>query len=321
MIETPLSWWITFNAAVLALLAMDLFVFHRQPKAMSLRSASVMSLVWVLLSLSFCAWIWHTCGSKSGMEFLTGYLVEYSLSVDNIFVFVMLFSFFRVPAEHQYRVLFWGVLGAIIMRGALIGVGVMLVQRFHWVLYIFGAFLVFTGLKMLLSKQDELAEPSNNSVLRLLRRCLPLSNEYHGKNFMVRQGGRWMFTPLAVVLVMVETTDLIFALDSIPAIFAITQDPFLVYSSNICAILGLRALYFVLAGCVHEFIFLKAGLSIVLTFIGCRMLSEPFFHIPTPVALGIVGAILTTSIVTSIAVKRWNARRSSSSGSETQPPS
>ncbi len=305
LMETRIEHWLLFNAAVVVLLALDLFLLHRKPKAMSVRNALTMSAMWIVLSLSFCGWIWHQGGSAKGMEFLTGYLIEYSLSVDNIFVFVVLFSFFRVPAEFQYRVLFWGVLGAIIMRGALISVGVAMVKEFEWVLYIFGVFLIFTGMKLFFSKEDSDFEPDKNPVMRLCKKLFPITNEYHGKSFTARIDGRRVLTPLAIVLILVESTDLMFALDSIPAIFAVTQDPFIVYTSNICAILGLRALYFVLAGFVHEFIYLKAGLSVVLTFIGVKMLISPFFHIPTSISLAVVAGVLTTAVVTSIAVKRW----------------
>jgi tellurite resistance protein TerC len=304
MNTVPLEFWIMFNALVLCLLALDLFVFHRKAHAISAREAAFTSAVWISLSCLFGMWVWKYRGSASGLEFFTGYLIEYSLSVDNIFIFVLIFSYFRVPPETQHRVLFWGVLGALVMRGTMIAIGSALISRFHWVLYLFGAFLVFTGIKMLVHREDDEMDLEKNPLLSYARRHLPLSGAYEGSRFMVRHEGRRLFTPLMLVLIMVESTDLIFAVDSIPAIFAVTQDPFIVYTSNVCAILGLRSLYFLLARVVHKFVYLKIGLSIVLTFIGCKMLLADVYKISTPFSLLVVGAVLAVSVGVSLIKNR-----------------
>ena len=297
--------WVGFNALVLALLALDLFVFHREAHEVRVKEAAAWSIFWVLLSLAFGAGVCHFRGSEAGLEFLTGYLIEKALSVDNIFVFVLIFSYFGVPQKYQHRVLFWGVLGALLMRGTMIGAGALLIRRFHWILYVFGAFLVFTGIRMARGEEHDI-EPEANPVLRLVRRYLPVTTTYHGQHFFVKEPVgkegrlRRVATPLFVVLVLVETTDLIFAIDSIPAIFAITQDPFIVYTSNILAILGLRSLYFLLAGIIHRFHYLQLGLSLVLVFIGVKMLLSDVIHVPTPVALGVVAVVLGTSVAVSL---------------------
>lgn len=309
--------WVGFNLFVLALLAIDLGVFHREAHEVSLREAAIWSVVWISLALLFNLGLylfWDTImpnsslsASDAGLAFLTGYLIEKALSVDNIFVFVLIFSYFAVPAKYQHRVLFWGILGALIMRGTMILAGAALIKQFHWIIWIFGAFLIFTGIRMA-TAQDEQIEPEKNPVVRLFRRFMPISDRYDGQKFFTRQNGVLMATPLLLVLVMVETTDLIFAIDSIPAIFAVTQDPFIVYTSNVCAILGLRALYFVLAGVVHLFHYLKLGLSVVLAFVGVKMLlpdlSEAIvgvsWKIPTGVSLGVVATIIAVSIIASL---------------------
>jgi tellurite resistance protein TerC len=244
-------------------------------------------------------------GPESGLEFLTGYLIEYALSVDNIFVFVLIFSYFSVPEKYQHRVLFWGIIGALVLRGAMIVAGSALVTRFAWTLYIFGAFLLFTGLRMALQKDGAAYNPERDPVLRLARKVVPVTPDYRGDKFFVQEPDargrkRYFATPLFIVLLIVDTTDIIFATDSIPAIFAVTRDPFIVYTSNICAVLGLRALYFLLAGVVDKFVYLKLGLSIVLAFIGAKMLLEAFIHIPIVAALGVVGLVLGTSILASM---------------------
>jgi tellurite resistance protein TerC len=299
--------WIGFNVAVLAILALDLGVLHRREQKVSLREAATWSGVWIALSLCFALAIYLTMGKESGLEFLTGYLIEYALSVDNIFVFVLIFSYFQVPEKYQHRVLFWGIIGALLLRGIMIVAGSALVTRFSWTLYIFGAFLVVTGIRMALQKDAPAYNPDHDPVLRLTRRVIPVTAEYHGDSFFVRQPAadgrpRLMATPLFVVMIIVNTTDIIFATDSIPAIFAITRDPFIVYTSNICAVLGLRALYFLLAGVVDKFVYLKLGLSIVLIFIGLKMLLEAFIHIPILASLAAVGLVLGTSIWASV---RW----------------
>ena len=297
--------WIGFNVVVLAILALDLGVLHRREAKVSVREAATWSGVWVGLSLCFAFAVYRTMGRESGLEFLTGYLIEYALSVDNIFVFVLIFSYFNVPEKYQHRVLFWGIVGALVLRGVMIVAGSALVTRFSWTLYIFGAFLVFTGLRMALQKDDAAYNPEHDPVLRLSRKLLPVTNDYHGDSFFVRRldkdgTSRLAATPLFIVMVIVNTTDIIFATDSIPAIFAVTRDPFIVYTSNICAVLGLRALYFLLAGVVDKFVYLKLGLSIILIFIGLKMLLEAFVHIPIVASLGVVGAVLGTSIFASV---------------------
>jgi TerC family integral membrane protein len=271
----------------------------------SVREAATWSAVWVALSLSFAFAIYLTMGKEPGLEFLTGYLIEYALSVDNIFVFVLIFSYFSVPEKYQHRVLFWGIIGALVLRGVMIIAGSALVTRFAWTLYIFGAFLVFTGIRMALSKDEAAYNPEHDPVLRLTRKLIPVTTDYRGDKFFVKEPDakgvqRLTATPLFVVMLIVNTTDIIFATDSIPAIFAVTRDPFIVYTSNICAVLGLRALYFLLAGIVDKFVYLKLGLAVVLIFIGLKMLLESFIHIPIVASLGTVGGILGASIIASI---------------------
>ena len=300
-------WWVAFNALVLSLLALDLGVFHRHARAVTMREALGWCVVWVSLAITFGLGIWATMGSQSSLEFFAGYLVEQALSVDNLFVFILIFGFFRVPAELQHRVLFWGILGALVMRGFMIAVGAVLLARFHWVIYIFGAFLLFTGIKMAFSG-DSTIEPESNPVIRLVRRFFPVTTRFHGESFFVRESVRpgdqvqWMATPLFVVLALVETTDVVFALDSIPAIFGVTRDPFLVYTSNVFAILGLRSMYFVLAGVIGKFHLLKYGLSVVLAFVGVKMLLSEHYPIPIGIALGVVGGVLLGSVLLSLVI-------------------
>ena len=295
--------WISFNLFVVAMLAVDLLVFHKDAHEVSLKEAAAWSVVWIALALAFGAGVSVRMGPEPGLQFFTGYLIEKALSVDNIFVFVLIFSYFRVPPRYQHRVLFWGILGALVMRGAMIAAGAYLIHQFHWIVYVFGAFLVFTGIRMATQTEHDI-EPESNPVIRLVKRLLPVTNVYHGQNFFVREkvDGRMraVATPLFVVLVLVETTDLIFAVDSIPAIFAITQDPFIVYTSNIFAILGLRALYFMLAGVIHKFHYLKLGLSAVLVFVGAKMLMVDIFPIPVGVSLGVIALVLGGSVGASL---------------------
>jgi tellurite resistance protein TerC len=298
-VATNIWFWILFNIFVLGLLALDLGVFHRHDHAVTMKEASIWTVVWISISLLFNVGVYFFAGPEPALQFLTGYLIEKSLSVDNIFVFVVLFSYFHVPVIYQHRVLFWGIIGALIMRGILIGVGAFLITQFHWVIYIFGAFLIFTGIRMAVQKGDHV-EVESNSVVKLLRRVMPVTSSYHGHDFFVRQAGKLFATPLFVVLLVVETTDLIFALDSIPAIFAVTTDPFLVYTSNVFAILGLRSLYFLLAEVVTKFRFLKIGLSAILVFVGVKMLIEEFYHIPIVTSLVVIASILTISIIASL---------------------
>lgn len=301
--------WVGFNLFVLGMLAIDLGIFHRKSHAVSIKEATIWSIVWISLSLLFnlgLYFFWETIApessysnSEAALAFLTGYLIEKSLSVDNIFVFVLLFTFFAVPAAYQHRVLFWGIIGALIMRGTLIAVGAALLKEFHWVIYVFGAFLIYTGFRMASHKETEL-NPDQNLLLRMFRRLMPITETYEGDQFFVRRAARLLATPLFVVLLVVESTDLVFAVDSIPAIFAVTDNAFIVYTSNVFAILGLRSLYFLLAGVVDKFHYLKLGLSVVLVFVGIKMVIVDFYKIPTLLSLGVVATILTTSIVASL---------------------
>jgi tellurite resistance protein TerC len=315
--------WAGFIACVLFFLAMDLGVFHREARVVSIREASLWTTLWVSLSLLFALGLRFTRGTEEPLEFLTGYLIELSLSMDNVFVIALIFAYFRVPAAYQHRVLFWGILGALIMRGVMIAAGAALVQRFMWTLYLFGAFLFFTGLKMLFAS-DEGVHPEKNPILRLARCVFPVSQAFDGQRFFTVVNGQRALTPLALVLLMVETTDLIFAVDSIPAIFAVTQKPFIVFTSNVFAILGLRSMYFLLAGAMRYFLYLKAGLALVLVFIGTKMLIDPHgpepeywfqVHIPISISLAVVAAIILTSMVVSLVV----ARRQASSGPPPAP--
>jgi tellurite resistance protein TerC len=299
MPETSLWLWAGFNLFVLGMLALDLGVFHRKAHAVSIREATVWSLVWVALALTFNAGIWGLAGSDKAVEFFTGYLIEKSLSVDNIFVFALIFNYFAVPARVQHRVLFWGVLGALVLRAVFILTGAALLAAFHWIIYLFGAFLIVTGLKMALHRDEEI-HPEKNPLLRLVRRLVPVTGDYREGRFFVREEGKRMATPLFLVLVLVESTDVVFAVDSIPAIFAVTLDPFIVYTSNVFAILGLRSLYFVLAGVMQKFVYLKLGLSAVLVFVGVKMVLADVYEIPSLVSLAVVAALLTISIVASL---------------------
>jgi tellurite resistance protein TerC len=290
--------WLGFTAVILVLLALDLGVFHRKVSEVRPREALLWTLAWIGLALAFNVWIYFRFGPQSGLEFLTGYLIEEALSVDNLFVFLVIFSYFSVPPAYQHRVLFWGILGAIVLRAVFILLGAVLLSAFHWVLYVFGAFLVFTGIRLLAHGSAEV-NPERSVLLRLFRRMLPTASEYHGARFIVRVNGRAHATPLLLVLLVVEATDVVFALDSIPAIFAVTDDPFLVYTSNIFAILGLRSLYFLLAGAIDRFRYLKVGLGLVLVFVGVKMLVRDYYKIPIGVSLGAICVLLGASIVAS----------------------
>jgi len=302
--------WAGFVLCILFFLALDLGVFHRESHVVKFKEALAWSVVWVTLSLLFAGALVFTRGRTEAVEFVTGYIIELSLSMDNVFVIALIFAYFRVPPQFQHRVLFWGILGALVMRGAMILAGAALIQRFQWTLYLFGAFIVFTGIKMLVTDEKEV-HPEKNPVIRLARKIFPVADQLHGEKFIVRVNGRTLLTTLALVLIMVETTDLIFALDSIPAIFAVTTKPFIVFTSNVFAILGLRSLYFVLAGAIEYFRYLKIGLSVVLVFIGAKMLLAPhgaeesaryWFQVDIPIvtSLLVVAAILAVSIALSI---------------------
>ena len=292
---TSIWFWVAFHVGVFVAIGVDLLTFHRRGRELSMAAAGRRSLLWVVVSLAFNAVVWRVKGPHHGLDFLTGYLIEYSLSMDNIFVFVLIFTHFRVPPVAQHRVLVWGIIGALIMRGTMILFGIALVQRFHFVLYIFGLFLLITAARMLFSKHPAL-DFRETRLMRFLRRILPITHEFHNQDFKVRVDGRWMLTPLALTMIVIEITDLAFAVDSIPAIFAITQDPFIVYTSNICAILGLRSLYFLLAGLMNRFIYLRTGLALVLGFVGLKMITAEYLPFPRVVSLGIIVLILGTTI-------------------------
>lgn len=307
--QTPLWFWLLFNALILALLALDLGVFHRKQREIKVGEALKMSFGYFLLAGLFCAGIFHFRGPDAGYQFMTGYLIEWSLSVDNIFVFVLIFSHFAVPPQYQHRVLFWGIMGALLMRGMMIWAGTHLIQSFHWVVFVFGAFLVASGVKMFLAA-DAKPDMANNRIVRFMRTRFRVTETYEGQRFVVRRAGKLWITPLAIVLVLIELTDLIFALDSIPAIFAVSQDPFIVYTANVFAILGLRALYFALAGVIHRFHYLKYGLAIVLGVVGVKMILNGIYgekFLPTEWALAITAVLIVGSILLSLAKTRARA--------------
>jgi len=298
--------WVLFLAFVLAMLVLDLGVFHRKAEVIGFKKAMRWSAFWVSLAVGFALLVYLWRGQHSTLEFVTGYLIELSLSVDNLFVFLMLFAYFRVPGERQYKVLFWGIIGALVMRAAFIAAGVALIQTFRWIIYIFGAILIWSGFK-LLRAEDRHVDPEKNPVLRLFRRWMPVTENYVDGKFFIRREGRSFATPLFVVLLVVETTDLMFAVDSIPAILAITQDPFIIYTSNVFAILGLRSLYFSLAGMMTMFHYLNYGLSIILIFVGMKMLASRFVHVPIVLALGVVAGVLAVSVIASLLFPRKQA--------------
>ena len=309
-----ISIWLAFLLFVLTMVALDLGVFHREDKAPTVRNAVGWTLVWVALALIFNAIVYqlyehnyswaslateHLTGREAASQFLLGYVLEKSLSVDNIFVIAMIFAYFRVPLELQHRVLFWGILGAVVLRGVMIGLGAVLINRFDWITYLFGALLIYTAVKMLLLRQ-ETVDPGENSLARLAQRWLPFTNRFHGRHFFVRVGGRHVATPLFLALLLVESSDVMFAVDSIPAVFAVTRDPFIVFTSNIFAILGLRSLYFVLAGYMERFRYLKSALVFVLVFVGIKMMLSNHYEIPDGVSMAIILGILVVGVLASI---------------------
>ncbi|WP_395693419.1 TerC family protein [Nocardioides sp.] len=303
--DVPLWAWGAVLAVIVGMLAVDLLA-HRKAHVVSVREAAAWSAVWVALGLAFGGVVWAVWGAGAGGEYFSGYLIEKSLAVDNVFVFALIFSAFAVPPAFQHRVLFYGVLGALVMRAAFIAGGVALLDRFHWVLYVFGAFLVLTGIKML-RQHDQHPDPTRSRTFRLVRRVLPTTDEYAGQRFWVRQGTRWVATPLFVVLVLVEVTDVVFAVDSIPAILAVTQEPFLVFTSNAFAILGLRAMYFLLADLMHRFVYLKVGLAAILVLVGVKMLLLDVVKVPTALSLGLISLFLVTAVVASLVRTRGTA--------------
>jgi tellurite resistance protein TerC len=301
--QNEVLWWVAFNIFVVAMLALDLGVFHRKAHVIQIKEALGWSAAWILLSLLFNLGIYFWRGPETALEFLTGYLIEKSLSVDNIFVFVLIFSYFRIPSLYQHKVLFWGIVGALILRAIFIAGGITLMEKFHWTIYIFGGLLMATGIRMGLQKHKEI-HPEKNPVLRLFRRFMPVTDDMEEGRFFVRRGGRYAATPVFITVLVVETTDLIFAVDSIPAILAITSDPFIVYTSNVFAILGLRAIYFAIAGMVQRFQYLHYGLSAILVFVGMKMLLSGVYKIPVGLALGVVAMILFVSVAASITRSR-----------------
>jgi len=319
--------WVGFIVCVIIFLALDLGVFHRRAHVVRFREALLWTSVWFCLAMLFAFWIRTTQGQKEGLQFVTGYLIELSLSMDNVFVIALIFGYFRIPSEYQHRVLFWGILGALIMRGFMIGIGVALITLLNWILYVFGALLVFSGIKMMLVETE--VEPEKNWVIRLVRKFYPVAPQLDGHKFITHWGGKRALTPLALVLLMVETTDLIFAVDSIPAVFAVTKIPFIVFTSNVFAILGLRSLYFVLAGAISYFRYLKVGLSAVLIFIGIKMLIDPgespprwWFQvdISTSTSLIVVASIILLSMIASVIAGQREKRRKNKPPDEKSTP-
>jgi tellurite resistance protein TerC len=298
MATSPL-FYVAFTAFVLTMLALDLGVFHRKAHVVRPKEAFTWVMVWMTLALIFAGGLLFFYGGDTALLFLTGYLIEQSLSVDNLFVIVMIFAYFSVPNKYQHRLLFWGIMGALVMRGIFIGVGALLISRFGWIMYLFGAFLIFTGVKMAI-RQDEEFDAEQNVVMRTARRFLRVTSHYDGQRFFTIENGQRVATPLFLVLLLVEFTDLVFAVDSIPAIFAVTTDPFLVYTSNVFAILGLRSMYFLLAGIVHRFVYLRYGLAVILTFVGVKMVAIDFVHVPILVSLGVIIITLAVTILISL---------------------
>ncbi len=296
---TSIWFWVGFNAFVLAMLAIDLGVFNRTAHVVKPKEAMAWVGVWVALAMLFAGGLWWYQDAHTALTFVTGYLIEESLSVDNIFVIVLIFSYFRIPEKYQHRVLFWGIVGALLMRGTFIGVGSLLLARFHWIIYVFGGMLIVTGIRMAFKADDEF-DGEHNPIVRLSKRLLPFSANYDGQKFFTIENGKRVATPLFLVLVLVEFTDLIFAIDSIPAIFAVTRDSFIVYTSNIFAILGLRSLYFLLAHVVHKFHFLKYGLAVILTFVGVKMIGAHWWTIPIFASLAVIIGVLALSIAASL---------------------
>jgi len=305
---TSIWFWLAFNAGVFVALIIDLVQFKHRGRELSMRAAAQRTGIWIVLSLLFNLVVWKIRGPDKALEFLTGYVIEYSLSVDNIFVFILIFAYFRVPPMAQHRALVWGIVGALVMRGVMIWLGIELVNRFDFILYIFGAFLLVSAWRMFFVKQEPV-DFGKSWVMRCCLRIFPITQDFHGEHFKAWVNNRWVLTPLAVALIVIDVMDLVFAVDSIPAVFAITRDPFIVYASNICAILGLRSLYFLLVKMIDRFIYLKSGLAIVLAFVGAKMVMRDLFTIPTPISLAVVIAVLGTTIAVSMAATRRDVRQ------------
>lgn len=302
-----ISFWLIFNAVIVAMLFLDLVVLNRGGRVVPFKDALISSASWIAMAAIFAVFIHQWMGPPKSLEFVTGYLIEEALSIDNLFVFILLFAYFKVPPEQEKTVLFWGIIGALIMRAVFILSGVALVRRFHWILYAFGAFLIYGGFKLMAEGDEEEIDPSRNMVLRLCRRFLPVTDAYEGQKFLVRRDGRLLATPLFVALLVVETTDILFATDSIPAILAISRDPFIVYTSNVFAILGLRSLYFALSGLMKLLHYLNYGLAVVLIFIGAKMLLSMLYNIPTWATLVVIAGVLAISILASVVFPREEA--------------
>jgi tellurite resistance protein TerC len=315
-----------FIAFVLGMLAIDLGIFHRHDHVVSVRESLIWTAVWIVLAIAFTAFVYYRyetilpgSGTKTALEFLTGYLIEKSLSIDNVFVFLLIFSYFNVSARYQHRILFWGIIGALIFRAIFIALGALLITKFHAIIYLFGAFLAFTGIKMAWAK-DKQIHPERNAVLRLFRKIVSVTNDFRGRHFFVREGGKWLATPLFVVLLLVEWSDIIFAVDSIPAIFAVTKDPFIVFTANVFAILGLRALYFSLAGVMRLFHHLHYGLSVILVFVGIKMILTDIYKISIGISLGLIGFVIAVSIVASLIWPRQEPELDETTGAHNHEP-
>ncbi len=305
--NVPLNAWLLVFGVIAVMLAVDLFA-HRRAHLIGVREAALWSVVWVLIGVGFGAVIWNTAGAEFGQQYYAGYLIEKSLAVDNVFVWAIIFAAFAVPREYQHRVLFLGVLGALVLRGGFIAAGAVLIENFSWILYVFAAFLIYTGYRMIRTRNEH-AHPEKSPVLRLFRRFIPMTEAFHGQRFLVRKNGVLLATPLLAVLVLVEVTDVVFAVDSIPAIFAVTSEPFIVFTANAFAILGLRAMYFLLADLMHRFVYLKIGLSLVLVWVGIKMLLLDVLYIPTNVSLAVIALIIAVSVVLSLRATRGQGRR------------
>src|SRR6266513_1775831 len=305
-VTTSIWFWITFHIGVFVAIGIDLFTFQQRGRELSMTAAARRSVLWVLVSLGFNALVWRFKGPHHGLDFLTAYLVEYSLSADNIFVFVLIFAYFRVPPRAQHRALVWGILGALVMRGVMILCGIALVRRFHFVLFLFGVFLLITALRMFFGKHPS-RDFGESWVMRACRRLVRITPEFYDEHFKARVDGRWMLTPLALALIVIDIMDLIFAVDSIPAVFAITQDPFIVYTSNICAIIGLRSLYFLLARLIDRFIYLQTGLAVILGFVGVKMIVADYYPISNWSSLGVIVLVLAVTITISMIVTERRA--------------
>ena len=299
--STSIWFWVAFHIGVFAALIIDLAQFKHRGRELSMRAAAHRSILWIVLSLAFNCVVWYLKGPDSALDFLTGYLIEYSLSVDNIFVFVLIFTHFRVSGKAQHRVLVWGIVGALVMRGVMIWLGVALVSSFHWILYLFGVFLIVTALRMFFGKSSQ-TDFGDTWWMRMIQRMIPVTRDFYAEHFKVKINGRYMLTPLALVLVVVDLMDLVFAVDSIPAVFAITQDQFIVYTSNICAFLGLRSLYFLLAKLMNRFVYLKTGLAIILAFVGAKMVLADIIHLPNWLSLLVIISVLSITITVSMAI-------------------